>query len=219
MFSDNALILFQGDSITDGGRSRDEAPNHTLGHGYTYLLAARLGAEYPAKNWQFRNRGISGNRTPDLYARWREDTVKLRPAVLSILIGVNDIWAEYARGTGVSAEKYARVYRLLLEETRAELPETQLILMEPFALPVDKILLAPEYWARELPLRQQIVAELAAEFAAIFVPLQCEFDAAAKNVADPGYYICDGIHPTAAGHELIARAWMRALSGKFSQIS
>lgn len=44
-----STILFQGDSITDGGRSRNEDLNHVLGHGYAYLISSRLGMELASK--------------------------------------------------------------------------------------------------------------------------------------------------------------------------
>ena len=85
-----ARILFQGDSITDGNRGRNSDPNHILGHGYVFLIAARWGAAYPEKDWTFLNRGVSGNTVADLSSRWQADTLDLQPDLLSILVGVND---------------------------------------------------------------------------------------------------------------------------------
>jgi len=89
-FSENARILFQGDSITDGNRGRSADPNHILGHGYCFIIAAQYGAQFPEKKLTFMNRGISGNTVSNLQARWQKDTLDLKPDVLSILIGVND---------------------------------------------------------------------------------------------------------------------------------
>src|SRR3954447_2755189 len=118
MFNAHSTILFQGDSITDGNRGRDNALNHIFGHGYVHLIASRLGADYPERQLAFINRGISGNRVVDLYARWQEDTLNLKPDVLSILVGVNDVYMQLANGSGVSAAKFERVYSLLLEEAK-----------------------------------------------------------------------------------------------------
>jgi lysophospholipase L1-like esterase len=131
-FRDGARILFQGDSITDGNRGRNTDPNHILGHGYQALIASRYGADLPERLLTFMNRGISGNRVSDLARRWQTDTIGLRPDLLSILIGVNDL------GSGVSAEQYEQQYDQLLADTLKTLPNIRLVLCEPFGLPVGQ---------------------------------------------------------------------------------
>jgi len=210
MFKKNARILFQGDSITHGGRSNDEDKNHNMGHGYPQMLAGRLGLDFPNKNYTFFNRGISGNRSVDLYARLKEDTLNLKPDVLSLLIGVNDILLEINSHSGTSLEKYEKIYNLIIEETKLELPAIELILCEPFSLPIGNVKLNWQAWKEELHKRQQIVRRLAELNNAVFVPLQIEFDLACKK-ADPEYWLWDGVHPTAAGHELITRAWLKSI--------
>jgi lysophospholipase L1-like esterase len=205
----NNTILFQGDSITDGGRSRNEDKNHVMGHGYAYITAARLSADYPELNLKFINRGCSGNHIVEMYARWREDAVNLKPNVISILIGINGVGREINRGAGIPAGKYENVYRMLLDETLDALPEVTFVLCEPFVLrtkPVD------ENWdayRREVDLRRTIVERLSSEYDAIFVPLQEVLDDACTQ-QDVDYWLWDGVHPMPAGHELIARAWMNA---------
>ena len=132
MFASQARILFQGDSITDGNRTRDEDPNHVMGHGYACLIASRLGFDYADRGFQFFNRGISGNRIVDLFGRWKEDTLNLKPDILSILIGVNDVNGRF-RDVGVSAKKFEQVYDILLTETKEELPHIQLVICRPSA--------------------------------------------------------------------------------------
>ena len=210
MFKDDAIILFQGDSITHGGRSNDQDKNHNMGHGYAQMLAGRIGLDFPNKNYTFLNRGISGNRSVDLYARLKEDALNLKPDVLSLLVGANDILLEFDNHSGTSANKYKNIYSLIIEEAKLELPDIKLILCEPFSLPVGNVKLRWEPWKKELKKRQEIVKELAELNNATFVPLQIEFDLAATK-ASPEYFIWDGVHPTAAGHELIARAWLKAV--------
>src|SRR3954465_6595950 len=89
IFTPGARILFQGDSITDGNRGRSSDPNHILGHGYVFIIAAKYGATLAALNLDFINRGSSGNTVRELQKRWEKDTLELKPDVLSILIGVN----------------------------------------------------------------------------------------------------------------------------------
>ncbi|MDQ0888554.1 lysophospholipase L1-like esterase [Paenibacillus sp. V4I9] len=125
-------ILFQGDSITDGARGRNDDLNHILGHGYPYLIASKLGNELAEKQPLFINRGISGNRVSDLYARWNEDAFSLRPDEISILIGVNDAGRIVNGDPGGATDRFERSYRHLLGETKEVLPAARLILCEPF---------------------------------------------------------------------------------------
>lgn len=163
-------ILFQGDSITDGSRSRDFEDLY-LGAGYPTLIAARLGAAEPGR-YRFLNRGCSGNRTCDLYARWKTDCLNLRPDVLSILIGVNDVWRDIDSAAGISAASYETLYALMLREFREALPEGKLLLLEPFVLPGSATTPHWETFSREVRLRAEAVRRLAERFGAVFVPLQ-----------------------------------------------
>jgi lysophospholipase L1-like esterase len=206
--SDSPVILFQGDSITDTARARDQQdkPNSAaaLGNGYAHFAAARILAKHAEKRPQLFNRGISGNRIPDLYARLREDVLNLKPDILSILIGVNDTWHHFKRNAGVSHEKFARLYRQFLAEVKAERPAIQLVLCEPFVLYVGEV--SPE-WNADIEHRRKIVAEIAAETSAIFIPFQRLFDDALTR-APAEYWLYDGIHPTPAGHALMAEKWL-----------
>lgn len=125
-------FLLQGDSITDAGRSREN--DAARGHGYPTLVAAELMYDYPGQ-FNIVNRGISGNRVVDLYARIKKDFLNLKPDYLSILIGVNDVWHDYSdEPNGVSDERFRKVYDMLIEEIKAELPEIKIYILEPFVL-------------------------------------------------------------------------------------
>ena len=211
MFDTGSVILFQGDSITDGARSRNEDLNHVMGHGYAYLIAARLGADAPERGLRFINRGCSGHRVVDLYARWKEDAINLAPDVVSILIGVNDVGAGFWGNAGVSPERYEKVYRLMLEETVAALPRARLVLCDPFVLPVGGVGERWAEWKAEIDARRQIVGRLSTDFGAIHIRNQEVFDEACAR-AKPDYWLWDGVHPTPAGHELLAREWLRGVS-------
>ncbi|WP_080840777.1 SGNH/GDSL hydrolase family protein [Cohnella massiliensis] len=200
-------VLFQGDSITDGGRGRSEDLNHILGHSYPYLIAARLGERLAASRPHFINRGISGNRVSDLYARWNEDAIALKPDLISILIGVNDLWRIMSNEPSGATDRFERAYRHLLEETREVLPDAVLVLLEPFILKTGATLEKWDEWNRRMAVYRQTVKALAEQYGALFVPLQEPFDRAAEK-ADPAYWIWDGVHPTAAGHHLIAEQWL-----------
>ena len=200
-------IVFQGDSITDCGRSRQSvAANTGLGGGYAYMTAAYLLCSEPEKDYQIFNSGIGGDRVVDLYARWKVDTLNFKPDILSILVGVNDTWREVEQHDGVEIDRYEMFYRMLLEWTLRELPQIKLVLMEPFVLPTGVV--SPQ-WMPEIAARQKIVRKLAFEFDAVFIPLQILFDEALKKQADPAYWTKEGVHPLAPGPQLISQAWLQ----------
>ncbi|MCQ2378730.1 MAG: SGNH/GDSL hydrolase family protein [Victivallaceae bacterium] len=205
-------ILFQGDSITDVERDRNTpALPYALGSGYPVLVASRLAADRPEKKYEFVNRGISGNRVVDLYGRWKVDALNLKPDLISILIGVNDSWHEAEHSNGVELDRYEEIYRMLLTWTCDVLPETKLVLLEPFIVNYTASAGWDPRYVAEVPARAKIVAKLAAEFNAVFIPLQKKIDdAVAAAGGDIGSILRDGVHPAPAGHQLIADAWIEA---------
>ena len=208
------VILFQGDSITDGNRGRNTDPNHIMGHGYAFSIASRLGAKYPKKKLNFYNRGVSGNKVNDLATRWQKDTLDLKPDVLSILVGVNDSASVvFKRDPIIPVEEYEKGYRALLDQTKTQFPDIQFILCEPFILKVGKVKDNWEAYHNDISQRQVIVKKLAEQYNAVFVELQKVFDKACKK-APADYWIWDGVHPTVAGHELITRKWLKMAKKK-----
>ena len=210
MLKPGSTILFQGDSITDCGRNRDDSSANSLsalGMGYAMMVPAQLLAERPGDGLKFYNRGIGGNRIVDLYARIKSDVINLKPDVMSVLIGVNDTWHEFGSGNGVPVPKYERVYREFLNEVRETLPGIQFVLCEPFVLRCGVV---TADWVAEMDQRRIVVKKLAGEFGAVFVPFQETFDKMLKQ-APPEYWAGDGVHPSAAGHQLMAQAWLEAV--------
>lgn len=213
MEQNRQVILFQGDSITDGNRSRNDDPNHFLGHGYAYIIAAQLGASLASGQPLFLNRGVSGDRASDLYGRWNEDALGLKPDILSILVGVNDVF-RWMKGEGnKNVDRYASSYRHILEETVAALPNVKLVLCEPFILNTGIPAEDFQTWDKRMKEHQETVRILAEHFKAVHVPMQFLFDEAVK-VAPAEYWLWDGIHPTAAGHDLLARQWLEVVQGQ-----
>ena len=199
-------ILFQGDSITDADRSREK--DYKLGCGYPHLVEASLGFDAPGE-YEFFNRGISGNRIVDLYARIKRDLINLAPDVLSILIGVNDVWHEVASQNGVDAEKYYKIYCMLIEEIRAALPDIKILILEPFVLSGTATEEQYQIFRPEVESRAKMARKVAEEFGLTFVPLQEGFDELCKK-APVEYWLRDGVHPTPKGHEFIKQQWLRA---------
>jgi lysophospholipase L1-like esterase len=206
-------ILFQGDSITDGNRTRNNDWNHVLGHGYQFIIASKLWYENPKTNLMFYNRGISGNKITDLENRWQNDAIDLKPDLLSILIGVNDTASVVNNQNPQSIETFEKSYRNILEKTKTDLPNVQLVLCEPFILKLGHVEKNTEIWETEIKKRQEITKNLATEFNAIFVPFQQLFIDACKK-AETKFWIWDGIHPMPAGHELMARQWLKIIGKK-----
>lgn len=199
-------ILFQGDSITDAGRSREDDSN--TGIGYPTLVKSELGFEYP-NQFTWYNRGISGNRVVDLYARIKADIINLRPDIMSILIGVNDVWHELGSQNGVDTEKYFKVYSMLIEEIKEALPDVKIMILEPFVLKASATEENWEQFQTEVKKRAHKAKEIAEKYNLPFVSLQDKFDEALQ-AAPASYWLMDGVHPTAAGHELIKREWVCA---------
>lgn len=199
----NDLILFQGDSITDAGRNKED-PTH-LGSGYVRIIASILGARLPERALRFLNRGISGNRTKDLVERWHNDCLAIRPDVLSIMIGINNVWRRYDQNDPTDVSVFEEEYRAILVQAQ-EAGIQKIILLEPFIVPVSE-----DWEARrdDLDPKIQVIRRLAREFQARLIALDSIF-AAACTLAPSEYWAPDGVHPTAAGHGLIADAWLNA---------
>ena len=207
------IILFQGDSITDAGRNREEkAANKTqaLGSGYALLAGSRLLNIHATKNLKLFNRGISGNKVYQLAERWDADCLELKPSVLSILIGVNDFWHTRTGRYDGTIDVYRKDLRSLLQRTKDKLPGVKLIMGEPFA--VSGIKAVDESWFPAFNEYQKAARETAADFGAVFIPYQSIFDKASK-IAPPVYWTYDGVHPSLAGSELMAEAWSKAVAG------
>lgn len=201
-------ILFYGDSITDAGRTRDLGiPNKGLGGGYVTYVANQL-FEKSLTDYDVYNTGISGNRIVDLYARIKIDCWNIKPDLISILIGINDIWHEVQRQNGVELDRFEKVYRMLLEDTRRALPETKLMLLEPFVLEGSA---TAEAYDRFLEVKEyaKVVKKLAEEFGAVFVPLQDAFDKAGAEYGNDAI-LADGVHPTMKGAAVLGKEWLCA---------
>ncbi len=205
------VILFQGDSITDAGRNRDDNDFNdpgSLGLGYAMLAGASLLEKYPRLGLRIYNKGISGNKVYQLAERWDSDCIALKPDVLSILIGVNDLWHKLNGEYNGTVDIYRNDYIELLERTKKAQPGVKMVICEPFAVPGVKAV--DERWYPEFYGYQKAAREIAGMFGAIFVPYQKVFDEALKQ-APGSYWTPDGVHPSLAGAQLMALAWTRAV--------
>lgn len=192
-----------GDSITDAGRLTEG--EFGLGHGY----AARVAGVCGRHGVEVLNRGVSGHRVVDLQARWDDDVLALEPDLVSIKIGINDTWRRYDREDATSAEAFEAGYRDLLDRTRAGAPQAAIVLVEPFLVPVRAEQWA---WREDLDPKIQVVRRLAAEQGLALVATDGPFaQAVATSGLGPQAWAYDGVHPTPAGHDLLAEAWLAAV--------
>lgn len=205
-------VLFQGDSITDMAHIDSAADmNHIYGHSYVFLLAAYLGAEYPTNNIKIINKGVSGDRLEDMSARYKTDTLPYNPDIISILIGINDI-LQLADAEIIESDiAYKNRFQSLIDKTKAALPKTTIVICEPFCFPEAANEKYKGVLKKYLPLYSSAAKQIAEENNLIFVPLREKFEKAYQNNPQLGYkhWIWDGVHPTAAGHMLIAKQWLK----------
>jgi len=208
---ENLVFLFQGDSITDGNRGRNEDPNHIMGHGYAFSIASRVGADFAAAGYKFYNRGISGNTITDLKNRWQQDTLNIKPDVLSVLVGIND--AALLVKKNIVEEKdldeFEATYRQLLQQCKDKNPGILLVLCLPFVF--SNVREKAGAYSDIIVKLKERVKKLALEFNAVLVDFSTVFEKAMKQ-APVSYWIWDGIHPTVPAHELMAREWIKQVS-------
>lgn len=199
-------ILFFGDSITDATRPREHTYVDPFGSGYALFAIGDLLREDP--HTVCVNRGISGNRIVDLYARVKIDCWNEKPDLISILIGVNEVLHEEAHKNGVELPRFIRMYEMLIEDTLSALPGVKLMLCEPFLLRRDE---SEEQAARYEKVKEYAAAvkAIAKKYDLLFVPLQGKMDEMAA-LYGPRSVLRDGVHPTALGARLIADEWMKA---------
>ena len=201
-------ILFQGDSITDWFRSKER--DDVLGSNYATMVSGELGLKFPNK-YEFVNRGVSGNRSIDILARTQKDIITLKPDYMSVLVGINDVWHGFDWNNGVSAKNYQIYYNMLISEVKENLPNIKIMIMEPFVLDGTVTENRWQIFRNEVELRAELSREIAQKHNLVFVPLQKQFDEATEK-APVEYWLYDGVHPTAAGHQIIKNAWIDAFS-------
>lgn len=225
-------ILFQGDSITDCSRYRSATEKKqstvalfrdgklfkkitALGDGYPAMVSAELESKFPGK-YKYINRGVSGDRIPDVYTRIVKDIIKVKPDYMSLLVGVNDVWRNFdSEGTGTGSARFEKVYNILLEELREELPELKIIIMGPFLLHGSAGDNQPdepdrfENFSSGVAEMASIAKNLAEKYGCAYIDLQAMFDEAVKTIP-VAELTGDGVHPTAKGHQLIKKEWIKA---------
>lgn len=204
-------ILFQGDSITDCGRDRND--NGSMGSGYANFVKAKIDADSPYE-YDFYNRGIGGNKITDLFSRINGDVINLKPDYMSVHVGINDVWHDLAWANGTNFDRFEQLYDFYIEDIKKALPDVKIMIMEPFVLKGCNTVKEddPEYWIRMnegVRKNAQAARRVAQKHGLKFIELQKIFDEVATT-GQEYYWLGDGVHPSPAGHELIKREWLKA---------
>jgi acyl-CoA thioesterase-1 len=202
----SATVLFQGDSITEAGR--DYAREENLGKGYAMMVANYFAAEHVEKKIRFLNRGVAADKIKDLKNRWQKDCLKLEPDIVSILVGINDVIGSHFWKSPTSTKSFEENYRTILEQTHDVLG-AKIVLLTPFMIYMTKQQLIHKIILNQ---KTDVVKKLSKEFKTLLVPLDRIFEEATRR-RRPTYWSEDGIHPTAAGHSLIAESWIKSVTG------
>ena len=205
-FKDSAVVLFQGDSITDCSRDKNDIPS--LGNGYPKIIANIYHTMFPKREITFVNKGISGNRVRDLLSRYDQDFLAIKPDFISILIGINDVWRAFDRNDPCPLERFTEEYDLLLTKIRTDMPDTKIMIISPFVL---HSLPDRETWHSDLDPKIEVCSKLAEKHSAIFLPMQTIFNKAVKREFTPAEIAADCVHPTHFGHAYIAAEYLKKL--------
>jgi lysophospholipase L1-like esterase len=205
-FKKGQVVLFQGDSVTDCGRDREDIAS--LSDGYAGKVATIYNTLFPDNEVVFINKGVSGNRVPDLIVRYMEDFLDLEPDFISILIGINDVWRRYDANDPTTLDSFYDHYEYLLKMIRHNMPETKIMLIEPFVLPSlpDRVA-----WREDLDPKIQVVRDLARKYADYYIPMDGIYAALCANTYNPEDLAEDGVHPSRLGHAILAEAYLKTL--------
>ena len=199
-------ILFQGDSVTDAGRDRSDP--HDMGNGYPRFASAMMQDSFSDKEFEFVNLGISGNRTEHLVERLEADFIEIQPDIVSILIGVNDVWHHYAfEYVETTDEQFEKNYRTVLDAIKSR-TNARILMIQPFLL--ETVDPAKQELCEELARKQAIVKRLADEYADAYLPLDEVLHSLTEE--EPAYYAADGVHPTPDGACCIGEAYLGAIA-------
>jgi lysophospholipase L1-like esterase len=198
-------ILFQGDSVTDAGRDRSDP--HDMGNGYPRYASAMIQDSFPDTELEFVNLGIGGNRTEHLVERLETDFIEIQPDIISIMIGVNDVWHHYSHGIETSDEQFEQNYRVVLDAIKTR-TSARILMIQPFLL--ETVDPAKQAYTEELARKQAIVKKLADEYADAYLPLDEILHREIEE--EPAYYAADGVHPTPDGACFIGEAYLGAIA-------
>ena len=235
--NEHDTILFIGDSITHGGRGQSMDLNHIMGHSFPFLVSSRLSADFSDLMLRFANKGVGGDTSGNIYSRWGTDVIQYSPAVINLLVGINDVGSGLMLPPQMVCRKYIATVDSILRDTFELLPDVKFFLCEPFYVDVQNQEnpyqnIPHPFCERPFPfgnnprreetigafeervkLIQNDLPELAAKYkSVVYIPFQDLFDKAIQTTP-ASYFIWDNVHPTMVGHQLLADRWL-SIAGK-----
>lgn len=203
-------ILFQGDSITDADRDRSDY--HKMGLGYAAIVVQKLTEKYPNVDFEFINLGLSGNRTDQLFDRLTPDCVELDPDIVSVLIGINDVWHRYEyEFIPTTDEQIALNFKCILERIKRD-TKAKLIVLQPFTEGDDQARMQSD-----VDRLIAMVNDIAEKYADTYIRTN-EIIHADENYGKEHYFTRDGVHPCTTGAEFIADLYVEAISPMIDEI-
>ncbi|MGD7022287.1 SGNH/GDSL hydrolase family protein [Rossellomorea vietnamensis] len=209
-------LLFIGDSVTDCERAKPEGEElpGSLGNGYVSFVDGLLQAVYPDLGVRVVNKGINGHTVRDLKSRWQEDVLEQKPDWLAVMIGINDVWRQYdtpfITDEHVSIEEYEKTLRKLV--TEAETSVKKIVLLSPFYLePNEKDLMR-----RTMDEYGQVVKKIAKDTGCLFIDTQAAFNKVLEDLY-PAALAWDRVHPSTAGHMVLARSFLNEIGFDWNQ--
>ncbi|NMP38038.1 MAG: SGNH/GDSL hydrolase family protein [Clostridiales bacterium] len=205
IFKDDEVVLFQGDSVTDCSRDRDDY--FDLGDGYPKKVKKLYDTLFPANSVRFVNRGVSGDRSKNLLERYDDDILAIKPDYISIMIGINNTWRKFDCNDETTIEKFVEEYTLLLEKIKHDFPKAKIMLITPYVL---HSLPDREAWHPDLDPKIAAVLKLAEKYADYVLDIQSIFNSAVENGTDPRTITADGVHPCDYGHSFVALEYLKA---------
>jgi len=197
-------LLFQGDSITDACRNREEF--YDLGEGYPKYAAKYLTEKYPQFDFEFINKGISGDQTINLLQRLDSDFIAIQPDIVSILIGINDTWSHSFIPDWLPDSEFEEQYKKVLEAIKTK-TNAKIMIIEQFLGPVED----KAHFRVDMASKIEITRKLAREYADVFMPLDGLLCSAFVG-EDPLSFAPDGIHPSPKGADYIGKLYVDYVS-------
>ena len=214
--SNSSKVIFLGDSITQAAESEEGEGTYK---GFITSLRENVSQEV-----ELINKGIGGNKVSDLLLRYNDDVLKLKPNIVFIYIGINDVWHKYDWGTGSDIDIYEKGLRKIITDIKAV--GAKIILCTPTVIGENngefklnnnfKDIDTMEIMNKDLDAFSDVVRNLSSEFNTDLLDLRKKFKEYISENNDQnmpkGVLTSDGVHLNNEGNKLIADAMIKFLN-------
>ena len=214
--NNSTKVVFLGDSITQQGENFEGEGTYK---GFITSLRENVSQEV-----ELINKGIGGNKVPDLLLRYNDDVLKLKPNIVFIYIGINDVWHKYDWGSGTDIDIYEKGLRKIITDIKAV--GAKIILCTPTVIGENngefklnnnfKDIDTMEIMNKDLDALSDVVRNLSSEFNTDLLDLRKKFKEYISENNDQnmpkGVLTSDGVHLNNEGNKLIADAMIKFLN-------